>query len=439
MKHWFSDLRSFNRDPLKFFLTQAESAIEPLVRLHLGPKPIWLVTDPDLVRHLLKSDEVLVDKGRFVSKLRPVVGQSTLTLNGEENRKRRAVLHSVFAKGVAQRFVPEMSAAIRESAVAASKQSEISAHDLTAPLALRMICIAMFGKDVLSRGDERAIVEAVRLVESDLADDLFRVLPLPPWKARARWRKRELARRMIDAVVTRVRARAASSTAVGALINLGLTDVEIRDEIVTMLLAGHHTTGSAAAWILYYLGTVPGLAEELAAEAEASSDDAGELRPEILPRAAKSLAFVREVLRLYPSAHWFSRDVKTDFTVRDIPLKTGDSLIFCPWQLHRDEHYWLNPNEFDLTRNFTGKAYLPFGAGPRVCIGMGLANLELQLLALEMAAAFSISIKSAVPAPLPTPSVTLIPPQIRLSLKVREPWEKSIALPQKPMPVRVAS
>jgi cytochrome P450 len=148
---------------------------------------------------------------------------------------------------------------------------------------------------------------------------------------------------------------------------------------------------------------------------------------------------VREVLRLYPSAHWFSRDVRADITVRNIPLKAGDSLIFCPWQLHRDEHYWVDPDKFDLTRNFTGKAYLPFGAGPRVCIGMGLANLELQLLALEMATAFSIKILSAVPAPLPTPSVTLIPPDIRLSLKVREPREQSIMFPREPIPVRAAS
>jgi cytochrome P450 len=433
MKHWFSDLRPFNRDPLQFFLSQAQTAIEPLVRLHLGPKPVWLVTDPDLVRHLLKADELLVDKGRFVAKLRPVVGQSTLTLNGEENRKRRAVLHSVFAKGVAQRFVPEMSAAIREAAVRASTQTEISAHAFTAPLALRMICIAMFGKDVLSRGDERAIVEAVRLVESDLADDLFRVLPLSPWKAAARRRKRDLARRMIDAVVARVRAKAGSSTAVGALVDLGLSDVEIRDEIVTMLLAGHHTTGSAAAWILYYLGTEPGLAEELAAEADWASDDAGELRAEVLPRAAKSLAFIREVLRLYPSAHWFSRDVRSDITVRNTSLKAGDALIFCPWQLHRDHNYWIAPDKFDLTRNFTGRAYLPFGAGPRVCIGMGLAQLELQLLALEMATAFSIAIKSTIPAPPPTPSVTLIPPDIRLTLEIREPREIKMPLLQEPM------
>lgn len=399
---------------------------------------MWLVKDPDLVRHLLKADEILVDKGRFVGKLRPVVGQSTLTLNGEENRKRRAVLHAVFAKGVAQRFVPEMSAAIREAAMQAESESEFSAHAFTAPLALRMICIAMFGKDVLSRGDETAIIEAVRLVESDLAEDLFRVLPLPPWKAVARRRKRELARRMIDSVVARVRSRAANSTAVGALIELGLSDVETRDEIVTMLLAGHHTTGSAAAWVLYYLGTEPGLADKVAAEAEASSDDAGELKPEVLPRAAVSTALVREVLRLYPSAHWFSRDVRTDFTIRNTHLKAGDALIFCPWQLHRDSNYWEDPEKFDPSRNYTARAYLPFGAGPRVCIGMGLAQLELQLLALEMSAAFSIAVKSAVPAPQPTPSVTLIPPDIRLSFAVREPREHPNSTPRRPIATAIA-
>jgi cytochrome P450 len=379
------------------------------------------VTDPHLVRLLLRSDEHLVDKGRFVRKLRPIVGDSTLTINGEENRRRRAALHSVFARGVAQQFVPEMSAAIREAALSLSEQPEFSAHDFTAPLALRMICIAMFGKDVLSRGDERTIVEAVRLVESDLADDLFRVLPLLPWEALARRRRRLLANKMIDLVVAKVRTKASDSTAVGALAQLGLPDEAIRSEIVTMLLAGHHTTGSAAAWILYYLAIMPGLADRLAAESRLASDDAGELKSESLPHATGSLSLVREVLRLFPSAHWFSRDVRADTIVSDIKLKSGDSLIFCPWQMHRDRRFWKNPTTFDLNRSFSQKAYLPFGAGPRVCIGMGVALLELQLIALQMASTFKMTIIGKPPAPRPTASVTLIPPEIRLSLRVREP------------------
>jgi cytochrome P450 len=201
---------------------------------------------------------------------------------------------------------------------------------------------------------------------------------------------------------------------------LGLGDEDIRDEIITMLLAGHHTTGSAAAWVLYYLATVPRLAERIAVEAASITGADGELRPEALSRAEHSQALVREVLRLFPSAHWFSRDAKIDLTIAGIKLRRGDSMIISPWHLHRDPRWWPQANDFHLDRSYGGRAYLPFGVGPRACLGMGLAMLELQLLALEFSSAFSLNIRGPVPKPIPTPSVTLIPPRILIELQVRD-------------------
>lgn len=422
MLHAFADLKPFRSDPLSFLLARGVSSQQPVTRLRFGPKPVWLLTDPAHVRSILRADEMKVDKGRFVSKLRPIVGDSTLTINGTANAVRRAVLHGAMAKGTALRFVPEMSAAIRETAVNLLGMERFSAHEITAPLTLRLICIALFGKDVLSRGDEQAIIEAVRLVEADLADELFRVLPiLNPIAAIAKHQRRQRARAMMDLVVSRVRDRAGASSILAALRDLGLTNAELRDEIVTMLLAGHHTTGSAAAWLLYYLATVPGLGDTLAREARDVSGPDGEIRPNLLPRAKVSAAFVREVLRLYPSAHWFSRDAREDLMFGDQKVARGDAILISPWHLHRDPRYWKDPEAFDLSRSHSSNAFLPFGAGPRVCIGMGLAMLELQLVALELAAGFQFAMCEGSSVGWPTPSVTLIPPEMELSLSVRRP------------------
>ncbi len=419
MRLWFADLLPFQRDPLGFLLQRGCSATEPLVRLALGPRRVWLVTDANIVKPILKASEDHIDKGYFIHKLRLIFGYSSLTMSGEEHRRRREALHATFARGTAQQFVAPMCAIIREMASTLVKDGVFVAHEITAPMTLRLICMAMFGKDVLSPGDENAIVHAVKLVEDELAGELFRVLPRTPWSAKAWQERRAEARSILEFVVRRVRDRATGDSAVGALTALGLSDEEIRDEIITMLLTGHHTTGSAAAWVLYYLATMPGLADEIAAEAAAITAEDGELRSEALPRAERSQALVREVLRLFPSAHWFSRDTKIDQTIGGVRLRRGDSIIISPWHLHRDPRWWPQPSEFYLDRSYGGRAYLPFGVGPRACLGMGLAMLELQLLALEFSAAFSLAIQGEIPKPMPIPSVTLIPPPIKIQLHVR--------------------
>jgi cytochrome P450 len=419
MLHWFSDLKPFRRDALSFFLERGTNSRSALERLHLGPTAVWLVTEAEIVKNLLRMSEDYIDKGRLIQKLRPIVGRSSLTMSGEEQKRRRNALHAMFAKGTAQQFVPQMSAAIRQQAAILALTDCFDAHEVTGILTLRMITIVMFGHNVLSSGDEQALVSAVGLVERDIERELFQVLPPLPWVAYRRRQNRALARLMLDAVVSRVRQKAASSSALSALAELQLSNDTIRDEIVTMLVAGHHTTGSAAVWLLYFLATQPGLADRLNEEARSISS-AGELRPAELSKARRSLALVREVLRLYPPAHWFSREAKKDFAINGQLVRRGDAILFCPWLLHRHPRYWPEPDKFDLDRTFAGNAYLPFGAGPRACLGMGIAMLELQLLALEIASAFEIEVKSTVPAPPPTSSVTLVPPRILLSLRIRK-------------------
>jgi cytochrome P450 len=187
-----------------------------------------------------------------------------------------------------------------------------------------------------------------------------------------------------------------------------------------MLLAGHHTTGTAATWLLYHLATEPELAEKLAAEAEALSDDAGELTPHAMKRANVSKSFVQEILRLYPSTYWMSRETKRPIELAGVKLRTGTSLIMSPWHLHRDPKFWKNPSEFDCNRDYTSKAYMPFGFGARACVGMMVSTIELQIMALEFAAAFALSVVSKVPADPPKPSVTLVPSDVRLIFHPRK-------------------
>jgi cytochrome P450 len=421
MKHWFSDLTAFRRDPLTLFLARGNAAAAPLVPLRLGPAPVYLVADPELVRPLMKAAEEDVDKGRLIHKLRAVVGKSSLTVSGDEHRLRREAVHHHLAKGTVERLTAPMAAEIRAVAARLAREGRFDPHAAMAPLALKMISMVLFGRQVLSPADEQALVKAVRMAEDDVADELFRVLPLTPWAQSARSRKRRFARDTMGLIVRRARAHAHDSSVLRALEKAGLTDEELSDEILTLLITGHHTTGASATWLLYHLATEPGLADAIAAEAAGLCDRNGEIPAERLKSAPLSLALVREVLRLYPSGWWFSRETRRSMEVGGRRLKPGTSLIVCPWQLHRDPRHWDAPETFRLDRSFANRAYLPFGLGPRACVGMGLAMLELQLIALEFAAAYAFGTVAPFPAPRPVPSVTLIPPPMQIDIRVREP------------------
>lgn len=417
MIHCLSDVTRFRRDMLGFLDAADRRSEAPVQKLNLGLNPVYLVGHPQLVKPLLKSPESQIDKGRIVRKLQAVLGASTLSINGEENLRRRQVLHGTFTRGAANHFAPEMASVIRRTILSlVMRGKSFDAHAVTSRLALRLISLVMFGKDVLTDADEQVIVEAVAEVEDDLADEMFRVFPLMPWEAMRRRRKRAQVNRALDLVIGRVRARAPKTSAVGALESLNLSDAEIRNEILTMIIAGYHTTGNAAAWLLYHLATVPSLGRMLALEGERLASDTGEYQPAQLARASTSLAAVRETLRLYPSAHWFSREAMSDFEVEGVRLRKGDTLIFAPWMYHRSPRWWHDPASFRLDRDFGNKAYVPFGAGPRVCLGMVVVMMELQLMALEFATTCELSLASPGPVGAPKPAITLVPPPIELKI-----------------------
>lgn len=419
MRHIFSDVNAFRRDPLTLFAQHSGPDAPPLSRLGLGPLPVYLVNDAALAKTVLKTDETQIDKGRLVRKLRTVIGTSSITLSGPEHQRRRAVIHQHLARGIMTEFVPQIASLVRRHVSLLIREPSFDAHAVTAPLALRIIVALLFGPGALTAGDESALMDAVHVAEAEMADSLFRILPRTPWRSFTQRRKLRRSREMMGLIVDRVRSRTTAGSLVRELEDLKLSPDELRDEILLLLLAGHHTTGNAAAWVLYFLATEPGLAAALAAEAQAAMGEAGEIDPLNLPKADLSLRVAREALRLYPPFYWFSREVRQPVELGGVRLKPGTSLIISPWQLQRDPRYWREPAQFRLDRSYNTPAFMPFGLGPRACVGIGLGLLELQLMALEIAASCDITILSAVPAASPAPQITLLPPSITLQLRPR--------------------
>lgn len=417
----FLDLPAFRRDPLGFMLARgcASSAIAPV---RVGIHPVFMATDPALIRTVLKADEATIDKGRLIYKLREVIGTSSLTISGPEHRARRAVIHRTFAEGLAGDYVPQIGAVVRNWVVDLARRDTVEAHPATARLALRVICAILFGAGAMTPADEAAIVEAVFLVEDDLAEEMFRALPHTPWALLRKKRKLRAAREIMSAVVDRLRRRAGATSLLRSLEQLGLDGEVLRDEVLLILLSGHHTTGSAAAWLLYHLAIDPALQVRLADEAAEVTARNGELTPLAIRSAPVSRAFVSEILRLYPSTYWMSRELQRDHDVGGIRMKRGTSLLISQWHLHRDPRFWDEPEAFRLDREWlSNPAYMPFGFGGRACVGLNVAMLEMQMIALEVALALDLAATTQQPPGPPKPSVTLVPPRLTLRLSAREP------------------
>lgn len=418
MKHWFSDLRAFRHDPLGFLLEKGISESSGLVRLRLGP-PVYMVVRPELIKTVLTHSEEQIDKGKLVQKLRVIVGDNSLTLSGDEHKKRRAVIHERLMKGMSLGYTDRVSAIVRRKIFELAKRSSFDAHESMALLALRIISSILFGAKALSSADENALVQAVKLVEDEVADSMFRLLPTPLSYFR-QISHIKTARQLMLTVVQRAKKKMDDDSVLYSLAEAGLSDEEVCDEILMLFLAGHHTTGAAAAWVLYFIAVESGLAEKLSEEANQIVDENGEFDSKKISRAKVSMSLVKEVLRLYPSAWWYSRELKVPLKIGGKDLRPGTSLIISPWHLGRDPRYWERPFEFNPARSHSNSAFLPFGAGARACVGMRFALMELQLIALNFASSFRVNYVSQFPAPPPVPLIALTPPAMKMCLTMTE-------------------
>ncbi|MGH7567241.1 MAG: cytochrome P450, partial [Gemmatimonadota bacterium] len=191
-----------------------------------------------------------------------------------------------------------------------------------------------------------------------------------------------------------------------------MSEKQLRDETITMLLAGHETTALALTWTLYLLSQHP----EVAARLETEVDRLNGRPPDIadLPRLAYTERVVRESMRLYPPAYSFGREALADDEILGWPVAAGTTLFVFPWVLHRDARFYPDPLRFDPDRwtddfeqTLPRLAYLPFGSGPRMCIGREFARMELVLIVAAIAQRFRL--EWGAERPVPMASITLRP------------------------------
>lgn len=418
------NLLSFMRDPLGF-LRETREAHGDVVHVALGPMTMTLLSHPDLVEDVLVTRSRLWQKDRFLqTTLRPVLGQGLLTSEGDFWRKQRRLAQPAFHReriaGYAGIMVDHALRLAREW-----RDGEIrDVHEDMMRLTLGIVAQTLFPGGHANVGrhaeDVRVAIDAVLAVAADPLELFF------PWLARVPTPKRRRFDRAVaklDAIVygiveERRRTGERSDDLLSMLLHARdedgstMSDRQLRDECITLLLAGHETTAINLSWTWLLLSRHPDVKAKLVAELDHVLGDRAPTFADV-PRLRWAGHVIAESLRLYPPAWSIGREAREAVEIGGYRLAPGEHVWFSPWAIHRDSRWFDEPDAFrperwegDLAKRLPRYAYFPFGGGPRLCIGQSFAQLESLLVMATLARAFDIEVLPE-PRAVPQPSVTL--------------------------------
>jgi cytochrome P450 len=408
------------RRPLELLTELAQHG--DVVRFQLPGMPAVLVNHPELVRRVLLDSKTFDKNMRSYARMRVLVGTGLATSDGELWRRQRRISQPAFHRQKIRDFGDVMvrfSVATREAWLRQSGPIDVVA-DMTR-LTLGVVCEALFGGD--EPEDTAVFARSFGEVLGYFVDRLNRLWYLPlsvPTPANLRCR-RSLAD--LDGAVYRMIARrrarfgeqaGESTDLLGRMMQArdsetgeGMSDVQLRDEVVTMLLGGHETTAMTLSWAIALLARHPAIQDRLHAELRSSDEPTDEL-PYLR-------MVVDETLRLYPPIWLVARNAAKDEDLGGHSIPAGTAVFISPYVLHRSPSLWEAPTVFwpdrfapDRIDEQHAHAFIPFISGPRQCIGNNFALLEARLALAVLAKRFRFELASGSVVE-PEPVVTLRP------------------------------
>jgi cytochrome P450 len=389
---------------------------------------------PDAIRHvLIDNAQNYTRSAATVRLLYPVIGRGLFLAEGEDWREQRRTVAPSFAPRTLPMLARQVAAVADElTASLAPEAGEVDLLDHMHHLAIEVAGRAMFS---LSMRDFAPRMRGMlREYGEDLAMPSVIDIVLPDWlpapKDFARWRFRRRWLGLIDEIVAARQAKAAGGE-LHDLLDLMATNPDtgrpvsrrrLADQVATMIAAGHATTALALFWAFYLVASAPSVQQRIAEEA-APLDLGPEGAADALPRLVYARAVVQESLRLYPPAYGIFRVARRADDAAGVEVPKGAVVMIAPWLLHRHRKLWDEPDRFDASRFLPGAppperfAYLPFGVGPRVCVGAQFALTEATLVLARLVQAFEIRRADDAPV-VPVAAITVRPnrpPPFRLT------------------------
>ena len=402
--------------------------------LKIGLTRGHLVSDPAVVRRVLLDNIDNYDKHTpAFDAVRVVLGNGMLTSGGAFWRRQRRIAQPAFHGESVRHFAPVISRLAAEMAAewerAAAAGESVDACTDMMRVTLRIVAETLFGDDLAGAAAE--INRVFPMILACLAARVVSPIRPPLWLPTANNRRLRPALQSLSTIVegliaTKRRRLAAGSgppdrrrdlltilmLARDAETGEAMSDAQLRDEVMTLMIAGHETTANALSWLWFLLDRHPDEQERLRAELVTAT---GGRAPTVedLPQLPRLKAVIQETLRLYPPVWMFDRRALGPDDLGGTKVAKGDLVIFCPYAIHRLPELWPDPEAFRPERFEAGReeqknkfAYLPFSAGPRTCIGNSFAMIESQIIVGTLLSRFRVRLADPTPI-IPKPRVTL--------------------------------
>jgi cytochrome P450 len=407
--------RSLNSDPLGFAANVARKYGD-FTYVRVGWVNLYFVNRPELIREVLSTKAKCFRKlGRQMRALRKIEGDGLVASDGETWARHRPVVQGSFHARHFRRYADVIVEYTRRRLEGWVPGSTFDMAAEMNELALEIIAKLVFDVDV--SGDAVRLRDAVHVFRNDMQREVSLPVVLPDWlPLPSKIRQRRAVRIVDDLIWQQIRERRtagvekndilAQMLAAAAAVHPGspISDAEIRDEAATLFVAGHDTTSAALAWFWYLLSRYPEAERRVLAEVDSVLGD----RPatsEDVPRLRYLEMVIRESMRLYPVAGFlFGREAIEDVELAGCTLRRGSWVFIAPYIVHRDERLFPDPEVFDPERFAPGRideippyAFIPFGGGPRICIGNSLAMTQIALLTATVLQRFRVALDQEQP------------------------------------------
>ncbi|MET8051104.1 cytochrome P450 [Streptosporangium sp. NPDC005286] len=375
-------------------LTSAASKYGDAVRLVIGPKTLYLFNHPEHAKHVLADNSANYRKGIGLTEARRAIGDGLLTSEGELWRKQRKIIQPMFQS---RRIAQQAEVVADEAAKLVNRLRAYSGgKSIDVVQEMTGLTLGVLGRTLLDAELDTfdSIGHSFEAVQDQAMFDMVSLSMVPTWAPLPKqWRFRRARKELYRVVDHLVADRLACSTdgddVISRLIASTRQEADarvgrqrMRDELVTLLLAGHETTASTLSWAFHLLDRHPEVRARLREEAV---EVLGNRPPDAddLHRLKYTTMVVHEVMRLYPPVWALPRLARQDDEIGGYHVPAGADVMISPYTLHRHPDFWNDPDRFDPDRfdpdrqgNRPRYAYIPFGAGPRFCIGNHLGLVE---------------------------------------------------------------
>ena len=416
------NVRQFRAALLNFLLETARE-YGPLASFRIGPRRVFLASGPDLIEQVLVTDAKHYIKHFGARAFKPVLGNGLVTSEGAFWHRQRKLIQPAFLKIRVQSYAPimaELTDQMLDSwSPGKSVQIDYEFEALTSKIALKTLF------DLEDSGDRQRFSGTLKLAFELMNVRLRRIFKLPLWvptpaNLRLRGAVGELDRTVEGFIASGRSRRDVGDDLLSRLLvaqhedGTRMSDLQLRDEAMTLYLAGHETTALTLAWSWYLLSQNPNVENKLVSEWQHVLAGATPTADQ-LHRLPYTAAVIAESMRLYPPVYVIGREATDDLELGGYRVKRGYTVLMSQWVNHRDRRYFPEPEEFrperwenGLAKRIPKFAYYPFGGGQRLCVGSSFALMEAAIILAAVGQRYRFTLDPDAVIGI-KPQITLLP------------------------------